>query len=223
MPVKQTVNAYFSRDFETWIRWVAHHPGSFLSITAGLITGVATFILAWITRSLVRQSQVLAEVTKTQGDNSELANRRIYRLTQLQIDLHYRASYYEDIVLVMLTQLDYLRGIAVKYGIDCDQVALFGTQPMTHAKTEDILLSLRLRFHASQAIKESVIAWVATASEKTKKLESYVVYDSYSQIQPLTESLLSSVTAEFLHSHSSLEEMKEEIVEAMILELHPSE
>lgn len=204
-----------------WLEWLDRHPGEFLGIAAALITGAATLVLALVTLRLTKESERLAAITKLQGESSRAHDERSYRLTQLQIDLRYRAGYYEQLILIAISYLERLRALAVDLGIDCSELTNYPAA-MTSTSVNQALLGIQLRLHASQQIRESFIEWGTKLDLELDKLNALVTRNNFTKIDRLAEPQLSEVATEFIRSYEKLNSEKELIVDAMANELHPT-
>lgn len=203
-----------------WNGWLHRHPGDFLTVSGVLITGIATLVLAIVTLRLANDNKRLAEITGMQGENNFAHNERSYRLTQLQINLQYRASYYEQLIAFTQASLNYLRETAKGLGIDCEGLHENGPTPIG-TPADQGLLGIQLRLHASDEIRLAFLELGTKVKTETDKLTSLQQYGMYG-VMPLVNPLLDETTVDFRARFILLTNETEALIESMIDELHPS-
>lgn len=183
-------------------------------------SGLATTIVAFATWKLATMTRDLVAETKEQGGLNAEADQRSYQLTLHEINLQYRASFYEQFVCGADDALDSLRLQAMGLGIDCNGLVIYSNPPHT-TSSDYSLLGIQLRLHASGEVRKRVITWLENLTEELKRLSGLEARDPNGKVAKLTEPQLHTVSEVFLVAFGSLVDDKEAIVEYMINELHP--
>jgi len=198
--------AYSEWFHNLWI-WLADRWHSFFS--ASVLTAFGTLTLAVVTYKVM-------QATKLESERNHFFNLH-------QMNLKYRAGFYEEVLMFADGSLANLEKLALGLGIKFNSVDTPYTQQSTQPLLNERLIGIRLQLHASVEIRFAVQEWVTTWVTERDKLKSLIPeLDAYNDPSGLVELTLSVVQDEFQSVHKSLEIDLKKILAAMMKELHPT-
>ncbi len=189
---------------------------------AGICSAIATVWLACVTRSLARRTESLVEITKAAGKQAAEANQRDYELTRHQIDLHAKASVYEDALAHMYDDFLVIQGMAANLGVVFVPKAYGANLSRDEKAFATSQIVNRISLHGSNRVGHVFTIWLDQMNALHDILNPDSARNNEGNIHPIQDpKFLATVTTEF---NEAFDLAKNQYMEGTILmreELHP--
>jgi hypothetical protein len=179
-------------------------------LTAPGLTAIGTLILAVVTYRVMI-------TTRAEGERNHFFNMH-------QLNLRYRADFYEEVLMLSDDSLSNLEATALSAGLTFSPEATPRTVVKSQPPLDARRISIQLKLHASPEIRSLVQTWIETWILETERLkDSPGGFDAFGDPAPqLQEPELSRRQAEFKISHDFLADGLQKMLKAMAEELHPA-
>lgn len=179
-------------------------------LTAPGVTAIGTLILAVVTYRVMI-------TTRAEGERNHFFNMH-------QLNLRYRADFYEEVLMLSDDSLSNLEATALNAGLTFSPEAIPRTVIKGQPPLDARRISIQLKLHASPEIRSLVQSWIDTWILETERLKvTSGGFDAYNDPVPqLQGPELSRRQAEFKISHDFLADGLQKMLKAMAEELHPA-
>ncbi len=193
-----------------WNGWLHQHPGVFFTTLMVILTALATL--------------ALAVNAKKQIHVNEADSLRRYEQTQHQINLQYRNSFYEEVLLYLEDSIYALQDVATALGFpfkDTTQSIPSGRKTVLTPLSER-LLPTRLQLHATDEIHDITLKWIIRYGQEEERLNALNREKSANATVDFKDEEHQEARSKFQDSLNWLEEELTPIMSLMKAELHPT-
>jgi hypothetical protein len=141
-----------------WNGWFHRHPGTFFTTVMVTLAALATLVLAINARKQIKVN--------------EKDNQRRYLQTQHQINLQYRASFYEEALVYLEDSIYALVEVALEINFPFEDVtqSTSSDRKSVLSPYAERVLPNRLLFHATEEVNTIIIEWILRYKEEEGRI-----------------------------------------------------